>query len=215
MISRFPRYHGLIFDIDGTLLDSRDVIIYSLADTIREIMGVELNPDEMDWVLGCPGAVTLQKLGCPDPEHGVRQWYENYADHEERLDFFPGMEEVLRDLKRHFPRMAVVTNNLRFKYKLLEHRFDLKRFFDVAFCVDDVARPKPWPDPMLAVCEQWGLPPGQAVYVGDSANDLHSAQSAGTDFICAGWGAWDREFFEQRQVPIMDDPMDLLRLLRS
>ncbi|ADU64871.1 HAD family hydrolase [Desulfurispirillum indicum] len=204
---------GLIFDVDGTLLDSRDVIVYSLVDTARQLLNLELDPDELDWVMGSPGAVTLKKLGYHDPQHGIRQWYENYANHEEKLGFYDGMEEVLVRLRQRYGRMGVVTNNLRFKYKLMENRFDLDRFFDPAICVDDIARPKPYPDPMLEVCRQWSISPRKAVYIGDSENDLHSAHSAGAEFICAGWGAYDRAFFQKKGVPILETPEELLHLL--
>lgn len=208
------RWRGLIFDIDGTILDSADVIRFSFVDVVQELLGRTIDPDEHNWILGCPGAESLRRLGyAGDIDQALRIWYGHYSNHEHRMKYFEGFPDVLDQLARCSAPMGVITNNLRFKYDHLASVCGFDRWFTQVRCCNEGGQPKPAPDPLLSISAAWGIAPQDLVYIGDSANDMHCALSAGADFIAAGWGAHDLQVFEQYRQPIASHPHELVEMI--
>jgi len=180
----------VILDCDGVLFDSiRSNVAY--YDAILERMGGPPLDEEARRLCHVYSTPQLfAHLYADDPEKAKEAeriaYTIDYLPFLEYMDPEPGLYEVLRELKARY-RVALATNRGKSTPPLLE-RFELKGVFDVVATILDVESPKPAPDMLLYCLEKTGLPPEQAVYVGDMENDRIAAEAAGISFILMGNG---------------------------
>ncbi len=178
----------VMLDCDGVLFDSiRSNVAY--YDAILERMGGPPLDEETRRLCHVYSTPQLfAHLYADDPEkakEAERSAYTiDYLPFLEYMDPEPGLYEVLRELKARY-RVALATNRGKSIPPLLE-RFELEGVFDVVATILDVESPKPAPDMLLYCLEKTGLPPEQAVYVGDMENDRIAAEAAGIPFILMG-----------------------------
>lgn len=209
------RYQAIVFDVDGTLIDSHEVIVRSLADTARDLIGRELDEAQLQRAMGYPGRETLRHLGYQgNLDEAIHYWYAQYQKYEHLMRWYDGVPSLLQTLANSVP-LGIVTNNMRFKYETIARRFAFDQFFQFAVCVDETPAPKPAPDTLEQVARHFGVPVRATVYIGDSLNDFLCACNAGADFIGAGWGIPDLEPFTRYQAKIAANPAKLLAFLQE
>jgi pyrophosphatase PpaX len=210
-------YRGILFDLDGTLVDSLDLILSSYRFTMSAHLG-HVPPDEA-WLstMGRPLRVQLKSFS-EDPEQleAMFQTYvtHNQANHDRLIRPFPGMREGVFRLRHAGYRLCVVTSKIR-DHALRELRTTrLDGLFDGLVSADDVQRPKPDPEPVLLALDNIDVGGQDALMVGDSLYDLESARSAGVDAAAALWGPFRREQLEEgRPTYWAHDLTDLLAIL--
>ncbi|MBE3576090.1 MAG: HAD-IA family hydrolase [Limnochordales bacterium] len=182
---------AVLFDIDGTLLNTEETAISSLQRLLGELRQQEYTYDELIPYFGYTSLDTLRALGIPEEqlEEVLHRWEEYYRQAASHTRFFPGAEELLQELRKRGFLVGVVTSKNR-----VELEFELARWpqiasLDVHVSADDVERPKPAPDPLLLALRKLGVAPAAAIYVGDTLYDQEAARAAGVAFALAGWGA--------------------------
>lgn len=182
------RYKHIIFDIDGTMLDSEYADLTALQRVIRELHGKEYEIPELQFALGIPGQVALTQLGIEDTAKANQLWngYMNELAHTMRL--FDGIRELLMSLKKKGTTLGIITSKNRTEYRNDFMPFGLDSYFDRVITVEDSIAPKPSPEPMLAYIAQTGATPREILYIGDTRYDRECAVSAGVDFGLAMWG---------------------------
>lgn len=182
------RYKHIIFDIDGTMLDSEYADLTALQRVIRELHGKEYEIPELQFALGIPGQVALTQLGIEDTAKANQLWngYMNELAHTMRL--FDGIRELLMSLKKKGTTLGIITSKNRTEYRNDFMPFGLDSYFDRVITVEDSIAPKPSPEPMLAYIAQTGTTPREILYIGDTRYDRECAVSAGVDFGLAMWG---------------------------
>lgn len=212
-----PHYEGILFDLDGTLVDSLELILSSYRYTMSKHLGREM-PDEA-WLntMGKPLKVQLQSLAeSPEQLEAMFQTYiaHNEANHRRLIRPFPGMKEAVTALRRAGYRLAVVTSKIK-DHTLRELRTcELEGLFDGLVSASDVKRPKPDPEPVILGLRSIGIAASDALLVGDSLFDLLSARAAGVDTAAALWGPFDRIRLAPGKPDYwLDDVSGLLSLL--
>ncbi|MDR1490903.1 MAG: HAD family hydrolase [Desulfovibrio sp.] len=174
---------GLVFDIDGVMLDSRasNMAFYNL---IRRMLRLPpLSPAEEEY---CHMAsVDEAMLHIIPPAHREAAWEAcRKIDYSGQilplLSVEPGLREILRWLKRQRVKLAIFTNRSSTVNELLRH-FDLEDFFDPVVTVSDYP-PKPSPDGLLGILKIWNEKPGNIAFLGDSKVDEQAARGAGVPF---------------------------------
>lgn len=186
-----PQPQFLLFDLDGTLINSLPDLLTALNLLRRELALEPLTAAQVSQMVG-DGATLLVKraLGDDRYEHRhLQRFLEFYGAHLlDQTHCYPGIEELLM---RHDPRrMALVTNKpILYTRKILEG-LNLSRFFCVVIGGDSFPHKKPHPYPLLQALDQLGGHPQQALMIGDHHTDLHAARSAGiaTCFCAYGFG---------------------------
>lgn len=182
-------YDCIIFDVDGTLIDTEAAVLGSLKKFLAE-KGCTVPVDEnLRFVLGIPGKDALSQLGIQDTEEGCRIWNEYMKEFMDDVHPFQGIREVLAELKSKGIRTGIVTSKTRQELEDDFVPFGLMDQLDDVVCADDTEKHKPCPEPLLKFLEISGADPAQSIYIGDTAYDAECASEAHVDFGLALWGA--------------------------
>lgn len=213
------KYDGVIFDLDGTLLNTLE----DLKNSVNYVLSVcgmpQRSYEEVRHFVG-NGVKRLMELSVPggfdnpDFERAYGLFREHYVKHcNDLTDLYPGIRELLRTLKREGFRMAIVSNKYYEGVQALKEQY-FTEYLDVAIGEKEGIRKKPAPDTVLAALKELGLAKERAVYVGDSEVDLATAKNTGMDCITVGWGFRTRAEQERAGAKVfVDQPMEIMELL--
>ncbi|RXZ78837.1 HAD family hydrolase [Paenibacillaceae bacterium] len=203
-------YKHLIFDLDGTLIDTEDAIIQSLDKVVQNYLGKQCNEIELHFALGIPGRDALELLGITDVQRALDEWDRYLKEYQHLINIFPGIEQTLHTLQEQGVSMGIVTSKTRQELKDDFLHMDASHHFPVMICADDTIMHKPNPEPLLAYMNRCGIEPHTAIYIGDTRYDRDAAHGAALDFALAGWGA-KAEVGGAKYI--LQQPSDLLQLI--
>ena len=191
-------YRHLVFDIDGTIIDSAKINMLSLQETVKELRGDVMPLEDLYFSFGIPGVRAMEILGFPEPEKAVQVWIRNYSACAERLGMplFPGMREILERLREKGASLGIITSKLREEYDEHFEKQGLLELFPCVVTASDTPKGKPYPDPMLEYLRRTGAAPEEVLYFGDTAYDMDCARSAGVDHALVLWGCLSPEGIE-------------------
>ena len=183
------RFPVVLFDLDGTVIDSGAIILASMRYAAETVVGGTYSDAELMKAVGGPGLEA--QMGALDPER-IDELVRVYRAHNEplheTLECCAGMDTVLATLKEQGRRLGIVTAKRRLTVDLAFARLPIEHLFDVVVGGDETERHKPDPAPLLLALERLGAPAGDAAYVGDSPFDMQAAQAAGLYAIGVSWG---------------------------
>lgn len=201
------RYSHIVFDIDGTLLDTETAVLRSLQDTVSHFMQTPLALEDLYFALGITSEDALVRLGIPDVPAAAAYWNGAMSCYTETVALFPGIPALLEMLRRAGFVLGIVTSKTTAEFKKDFAPFGISPYFSTVICADDTQLHKPNAEPLLKYLEQSGADRAQTLYIGDSRFDCACAHSAGIDFTLALWGTHEPELpakYHLRQ------PQDLL-----
>lgn len=181
------RYSHVVFDIDGTLIDSTSAILDGLQDHARGILGRELGPDELARGAGLPAAQALAAMGLDSGDEAAESWISQMLSHWDDVCVFPGVENLLGELAESGITLGAVTAETRSEMERGFATMGLADRLERVVCADDVSAHKPDPAPLLAYLEAEGCERDEVIYVGDQVCDATCAAAAGVDFALACW----------------------------
>lgn len=201
----------LIFDFDGTLMDTNNVIVQSWQQVYRKYTG---HDGDTDYILSTFGEPLEESLENAFPDvpleetvNTYRTWHgEHYWD---MIELFPGITEMLKEAKARGYRLAIATSRLKETLFLGLDKYNLTDLFDTIVTVEEVANHKPEPDCILKVLEELDVPPEKAAMVGDSRLDMMCAHNAGVKAILVGWSVTvtERDF---SGTPALEKPDSII-----
>lgn len=199
-------FDAVLFDLDGTLLDSIDLILVSYRHTLAAHGLAPRTDQDVLSGLGTRLEDQFRRWGCDDIEALIATFVEyNLSVHDEWVRPYPGVSEIVRTLRARGTPLAVVTSKRRRGAGQGLRALGLETCFDALVCGDDVSRPKPDPEPVDRALGLLGVAPSTRVtFVGDSTHDVHSGRAAGVHTIAATWGAGTREELGDADV-VVDD----------
>jgi len=205
-------HSALLFDLDGTLIDSVELIVRSYQHATELHLGQPLAREVIVPTIGLSLDAVLEEMA---PGRGpiLVATYREYmhANHDTLVRPFDGVLETLRELRERGYRLGIVTSKRRPAASLAFLRWMLDTHVDVTICAEDAPRTKPAPDPLLAAAALLGITPGDCCYVGDTPHDMIAARAAGMCAIAAPWGAGTRDELAAAQPDLwLDAPGDLL-----
>lgn len=207
----------MLFDLDGTLVDSGAIILASFRHATQTVLRREIPDHELLAAVGGPGL--REQMEAIDPER-AEELIHVYSEHNVGLhdDLQPcvGILDALETLHGDGRTLGVVTAKRRATLALAFQVLpELERYFDVTIGAEDTARHKPHPEPLLAALDRLDADAGGAVYVGDSPFDVQAAKAAGIASVAVTWGRiHSRERLErERPDAVVDDMEQLLGAL--
>ena len=213
------KIRAVLYDFDGTLADSTELIMRSYRHTMTCHLG-ECPPDEA-WLSGFGMTLESQiaRFARSDDEGlAMLGTYREFQDglHDTLLRPFPGAAETVAELERRGYALAIVTSKHRRSALRGMELCGIVPHFGVVVTPEDVANPKPHPEPVLLALERLGVEPAEALFVGDSPHDVASGRAAGTRTAAALWGPFPREALERaRPDALLGAQRDVLALLHS
>ncbi|GAB4253581.1 MAG: hypothetical protein Kow00129_14670 [Thermoleophilia bacterium] len=203
---------AVIFDLDGTLFDSVELIVASFAHAVRDVLGLELPREQLIANVGKPLREQMNLLDADQAEdllHSYREF--NHREHDRMTRLFPGAEELLEDLVQEGVKLGLVTSKSRATTQMAFRLTNIEPYFSVTVCAEDTVRNKPDPEPLLYALERLRVAPEEAVYVGDSPFDVRAARAAGIPSVGVGWGVFDPHVVAAEGPDRMVNTMDELR----
>ncbi len=184
------RYPTVLFDLDGTLIDSGAMILASFRHATQTVLGREI-PDDV-LVASTGGATIQEQMRALAGEDLVDELVRVYREHNEplhdELQAFEGVEALLATLTREGRRLGIVTAKRRRGVDLAFAVLPIEHFFDVVVTTESTERHKPDPEPVLFALSQLGSTPDEAAFVGDSPFDVGAGKAAGVYAIGVSWG---------------------------
>jgi pyrophosphatase PpaX len=183
------RYPTVLFDFDGTLVDSGAIILSSFKHAARTVLARDVEEEQIAALVGGSNLHDqMRVLDAERVEELVRVYREHNRPLHDELEAFPGVEELVEDLSRQGRKLGIVTAKGRQTVDLAFRVLDLERHFDVVVTADMTKRHKPDPEPVEAALELLGSQASQAAFVGDSPYDIESGKAAGVFAIGVTWG---------------------------
>ncbi len=206
----------ILFDYDGTLMDTNEVVLQSWQHTFRTLRGHEEDPAVIRKTFGEPLVMTLAKTF---PEVPVEKSLEVYRSFQREVftDFvevFPGMLELLEELKQRGYKMGLVTSRTKdTTWAGLEH-YDMAKYFDAVITAGDTDKHKPDPTPIFITLEHMGSAPSEALMVGDTMFDLECAKNAGVKSVMVDWSVTMSESEKAQADYVIRSADELLTCLK-
>jgi pyrophosphatase PpaX len=211
------RFPVVLFDLDGTLIDSGPIIVASMKHAARTVLGRDVEERLLTAAIGGPGLVAQMEALDPERVDDLVAAYRAHNEplHEE-LEAFWEVVEVLPRLREQGRRLGIVTAKRRTTVQLAFDRLPgLESNFDVVIGSDDTERHKPDPAPLLEALDRLGAGPAESAYVGDSPFDVRAAKAAGMFAIAVAWGGIHGEAVLRGEEPdaYVDRAEELLDVL--
>lgn len=209
------RFRVVLFDLDGTVIDSAGIILASMRYATRQVLGREIADVALMAAVGGPGLeAQMRELG---GEEHLDELVRVYRAHNEPLHreitLFPGMEDVLLTLKDEGRLLGLVSAKRRRTVELAFAATAIGHLFDVVVGGDEAPSQKPAPDLLLLALERLGARPAEAVYVGDSPFDVAAAKAGGLAAIGVTWGGVHTADLLAGANHLVDSPGELLGVL--
>ena len=189
----------VLFDLDGTLIDSIELILASYRHTLSAHGRPPVADSEWMRGVGTPLRVQLQPWArSPEDLQTLVATYRdfNLANHDRMITAFPGVVDLVRAVRSAGLRTAVVTSKTREGTRRGLNLIGLEQAIEILVCADDVKNPKPHPEPVKRAVALLGADPASTIFVGDSIHDLRSGREAGVLTGAVLWGPFGREELE-------------------
>ncbi len=193
------RYDTVLFDLDGTLIDSIELIIDSYLHTFRTHGATEPTRHEILAGIGTP----LRTIFAPFTSGPAMMdaWVATYREynlghHDTRVRAYPGAVEMVTRIRASGLRTGLVTSKNNHGARRGLALVGLEDAMEVIVGADDVVHPKPHAEPVVKALSLLGMPPSSCLFVGDSHHDIHCGRAAGVTTVGITWGPFDRAHLE-------------------
>ena len=191
---------ALLFDLDGTLIDSIELLLSAFRHTFR--MHVGSTPPEAEWIATIGTPLVTQMRAYVTDEALLEQMIATYRafqreHHDALLREFAGARETLLALHGRGHPVALVTSKVNELAQRALEFAGMSGAVDVVVGYDSCSRHKPDPEPVRVALEQLGAQAARAVFVGDSPHDIAAGNAAGVTTVAALWGPFSRETLER------------------
>jgi pyrophosphatase PpaX len=210
------RYPVVLFDLDGTVIDSGAIILASMRHAAREVLGLEPPEEELMAAVGGPGLEAQMRALAPDRVDELVSVYRAHNEPlHEQLVACEGIADVLVALKDEGRRLGIVTAKRRVTVELAFAHVPLAHLFETIVGGDETDRHKPDPAPLLLAAERLQADVDACAYVGDSPFDIRAARAAGMHAVAVTWGGIHTREWLEREGPdaIVDTPDELHQVL--
>lgn len=208
---------AVLFDLDGTLIDTYQLILVSFRHATTQVLGRVIPDEELMAKVGQPLSTQMWDwTDDPAVHEELLTVYRtfNHAVHDEMIRSFDGVANALAQLKANGVKMGVVTSKLHWLANRGLECCGLAQYMDVLMGPDDYEGEKPNPEPVVAGCAALNADPAECWYVGDSPYDIAAGNGAGCRTIAVDWGMFSKEsLMEQNPTVYCYTPDEMLQVL--
>lgn len=201
----------VIFDIDGTILNTERMNLIPLQRVIKEELGKDVEYDSLLKYKAYQGKKTVEELGFKDKERVYKKWVKYVNEFEEKADLYDGFDRLIKALDANGIVCAIASSKMRKQYEIDFFPTGLQKYMRGVVLAEDTEKHKPYPDPLLKAAEIVNITPKNCIYVGDTIFDYKATKAAGMKFALALWGASDLTGIDADYN--LNNPLDLLKEL--
>lgn len=202
-------YKNIVFDVDGTLINTEESIIRALQDVLLSEKGTLYTPEDLEFVLGVPGVYSIEKFNLENPDLALADWEVKMKSYAHYNSIYDGIFKLISALKDLDVNLGIVTSRRDSECDHDLHFNMLKEEFDFIVTADRTVKHKPEADPLLYYLENTNALAGDTLYIGDTPYDSSCAKGANVDFMLAGWGAKNAESIQCKDI--LSHPYDILK----
>ncbi len=184
------RFKGIIFDIDGTLTFTNQLIFDSFNHIAEKYLGKIFSEKEIIALFGPTEDVILKELCKENFESAKHDYYKYYRQNHNIAQLYEGIRELIWDLKKHGVLLSVFTGKGRTSSLITLEELGLTDFFDMIVTGDDVVNHKPSPEGILKFIRNYNLNPAEVLMIGDAPSDIIAAREAGVEIASAVWDSY-------------------------
>ena len=209
-------YQTVLFDLDGTILDTNELIIQSFLHALKDIVPADFTREHIIPSMGLPLAVQLQQFsGVEDVAELIGAYRKiNLHLHDDLVRPFPYVPEVLEQLHQSGLALGVVTTKMQMTTERGLKHVGIRDYMTAIVTLDDVERPKPDPQPVELALERLSAEPETALMIGDSIVDIQSAAAAGVKSVGVAWSLKGETLLREAGADyIIHDMRELLTLV--
>lgn len=202
----------VIFDVDGTMIDTEDVVFKSYQNVFSEEFGRQFTDDEISVAYGIPTLQAMERLGVKDIDKASKRYFEYlFKAYSEGVRLFDGIVPVLEELRKRNIVCGIVTSRNRTEVANDVTLSAVMKYFDYVICAEDTEKHKPNAEPVNMLLDRAGVNASDVIYLGDTVYDYMCAKNAGVKFALASWGARPDENIKEDYT--LEKPEDLLLLV--
>lgn len=184
------KYSGIIFDIDGTLISTNQLIFDTFNYVAEKYLDHRFSNEEIIAMFGPPEEIILRKL-FPDNLDDVREDYYNYYKTNHSIaKTYPGIKELIEEIKSNNGLLSVFTGKGKRSSMITLEAIGIADHFDMIVTGDDVNEHKPSPEGILKFVESFNLPKEKVLMVGDAVSDVRAASDAGIKYASVLWDSY-------------------------
>ncbi|MBN2897299.1 MAG: HAD family hydrolase [Clostridia bacterium] len=200
-------YKIIVFDVDGTIIDTERATLMALQEVLKEDLGKEVPEEELAVFLGIPGIYVVNHFEFIDPASSLKKWVQHMDRLRGHNQIFDGISELLSIIENRGLRLGIVTSRTRLECDQDPLLKNMMGQFECIITADDTVQHKPSGAPLIKLLDLMKVDAADVLYIGDTVYDLQCAREANIDFIWAGWGSkHDVESFEG---PVAMHPVNL------
>ena len=209
------KYKAVIFDLDGTLIDSADLIRDSFRFASNKALGKVINDNILLKNVGTPLKSQMEKINSKKTEELVTAYKEyNRKMHDRMVRNFPGMKNVLKKLEKEGIELGIVTSKGEELTVRALQLLGMTEFFKVIVTADDVKVHKPEPEPVNVALKEIKIKKGSAIYIGDSPVDIRAGKAAGLETAAVLWGMFSKETLRKEHPDFyLEKPEEILKII--
>lgn len=204
-------YKAVIYDLDGTLLDTIAMNMYPLMRVIEEVKGEKKTYEEVKHFFGMSGKQTLEALEI-DYDQYYSLWVKYVNEYDKGAFPFEGVMELLKEVNQLGYVQAVVSSKTYKQYDI-DVKDDMNAYFETKVLIEDTNLHKPNKEPMIECLKRLNIRPHEALYVGDTLGDSVCCKASGVDFVWANWMGLENE--QLKGYIELKHPLDLLKVLEG
>lgn len=209
------KINTILFDLDGTLIDTNELIISTYLHILEKYFPSKYKREDVLPFLGPTLTETFEAIDLDRAEEMILEYRTyNLANHDLMVKEFVGVLTTIHTLKEKGYKLAIVTTKLHETSLKGLRLTKLDSYFDVIVALDHVNKVKPDPEPVLLALEQLNSKPEQAIMVGDNFHDILAGKNAGTQTAGVAWSIKGRDYIAKYEPDyILEDMAELLTLL--
>lgn len=206
-------YKAIIYDLDGTVLNTINMNMYPLIKIIKEETGEDWTFEQVLKFAAYPGMKVMEELQVANKEETYARWVKYVNEYEEGATLYPGFDEVFSTIDGKIIQ-AVASAKTTEQYQIDFVAKGLDKYMATAILANDTVKHKPDPEPLLECLKRINVKPADAIYIGDAYSDYLASRNAGVDFGYAKWGSVSSNGIDNPDH-VFEQPSDILKLLNA
>jgi HAD superfamily hydrolase (TIGR01509 family) len=184
------RFKGIIFDVDGTLTFTNQLIFDSFNHITKKYLGKSYSDEEVIALFGPTEDVILKDICKDEYESARKDYYDYYKDNHSIAQLYDGIKSLIIEIKKSGILLSIFTGKGRTSALITLDEFELTKYFDLIVSGDDVENHKPSPEGINKFLNMFNLNPKDVLMIGDAPSDIIAAKEAGVEIASVVWDSY-------------------------